>query len=564
MMRHLFLAIMILGSAVVTSADERILKYHSDIVVNEDGSMDVTEEITVRSEATRIRRGIYRDFPTDYKDRLGNRVRIGFDVQFVRRDGRNENYRVERQANGVRIYAGRESVFLDPGVYTYEIGYRTTHMLGFFDDHDELYWNVTGNGWDFPIDEASATVRLPDAVNKSDVRVQAYTGPYGSSGRDYASEVDPDAVASVRATRLLNAREGLSVVVSWPKGVIDEPTAAQRFKFLLSQNRGLLVALAGTAGALGILFVSWLRVGRDPPPGVVMPLYEPPSDMSPASLRYIAKMRYDKGALSTATLNLAVKGFVTIAARGGDYSLQRTKKAADNSLAPGEAVLLIKLFARGNNLSLKNDNHAVIGAARKAHLQTLRRYHHKRFFLDNASYLVPAIALVIGTLIVTRLMDEQTTATGIVFAIGFLGIALFWWLLKTPTPLGRKLLDKVDGFRMYLEFAEKDELHLKNPPEETPELFERYLPYALALDVEQPWAERFADVLKKAAREDGTAYRPNWYSGRFDSSNPTRFASTIGHSLGSAISSAATPPGSSSGGGGFSGGGGGGGGGGGW
>ena len=143
---------------------------------------------------------------------------------------------------------------------------------------------------------------------------------------------------------------------------------------------------------------------------------------------------------------------------------------------------------------------------------------------------------------------------------------VFYHLLKAPTAAGRRILDQIDGFRMYLSVAEKERLNLENPPAHTPQLFEMFLPYALALDVEQQWAEKFADVLAIAGRNAG-GYSPKWYSGTaWSSLGVAAFAGSLGSSLSSAISSASTAPGSSSGGGGggSTGGGGGGGGGGGW
>jgi uncharacterized membrane protein len=139
-------------------------------------------------------------------------------------------------------------------------------------------------------------------------------------------------------------------------------------------------------------------------------------------------------------------------------------------------------------------------------------------------------------------------------------------LLKAPTRAGRQLLDQIDGFRQYLEVAEKDEMNFRNPPEKTPQLFEQLLPYALALDVEQQWTERFAGVFAQL-RDGAERYQPTWYHGsHWDASRPTGFADALGSSLGSAVAASSTAPGSSSGsgGGGSSGGGGGGGGGGGW
>jgi hypothetical protein len=145
---------------------------------------------------------------------------------------------------------------------------------------------------------------------------------------------------------------------------------------------------------------------------------------------------------------------------------------------------------------------------------------------------------------------------------------LFYHLLKAPTLLGRRVLDRIEGFKLFLSATEKDRLQRMLPADHTPETYEKYLPYALALGVEQQWSEQFADVLSRASRpEGGTGYHPHWYSGSsWDSSRMGGFAASVGSALSSAISSASTAPGSSSGGGGggSSGGGGGGGGGGAW
>ncbi|MCP5091018.1 MAG: DUF2207 domain-containing protein [Gammaproteobacteria bacterium] len=148
----------------------------------------------------------------------------------------------------------------------------------------------------------------------------------------------------------------------------------------------------------------------------------------------------------------------------------------------------------------------------------------------------------------------------------FLTLVFFAIIMTRPTTRGRKLLDEMLGFKDFLEVAEKDELNLRNPPEKTPELFESYLPFALALGVDQQWSERFASVLAAIRDERGREYQPSWYNGSFNSANLSKTTSKLSSSLNTAVSSSVSPPGSSSGGGGggSSGGGGGGGGGGGW
>ncbi len=565
LLRPALLVICSLGT-LSAFADERILDFHSDITVFQDGNMHVVETIRVRAENQNIRRGIFRDFPTDYRDFLGNRVRVGFDLLDVHRDGRIEARHMEPLANGVRIYAGSSGVFLPPGVYEYQFKYRVSRMLGYFAGHDELFWNVTGNGWAFPIDRVSAKIKLPDSVRAEDIQIEGYTGPYGSRGQNYTAAVDFDARATIESNQPLGPFEGLTVVVSWPKGHVHEPTFAENMAFLLRQNMGLLTALSAGLGALLYLFLAWHRVGRDPPPGAIFPHYEAPEGFSPASIRYISRMGYDKTALTAAVLNLAVNGYLEIENRGDAYTLRATGKEPDEKLAPGEAVLYSKLFSDGYSVQLDNENHAILRRAMAAHKVTLDRYHRHRHFVTNGKFLAPAIVLLVGALIAVIILNELSAAVIITVVASAIAVAVFAWLLKAPTLLGRKLLDRVEGFRMYLELAEKEDLDLRNPPEKTPELFEVFLPYALALGVEQPWAEQFEEVFRRIRDQQGSDYRPQWFAGRWHASNPVKMASVVGSSLNAAISSAATPPGSSSGsgGGGFSGGGGGGGGGGGW
>jgi uncharacterized membrane protein YgcG len=182
-----------------------------------------------------------------------------------------------------------------------------------------------------------------------------------------------------------------------------------------------------------------------------------------------------------------------------------------------------------------------------------------------------ALPFFIGELVGLGVLVSVTSVSMLVVLLSLLAVnALFYQLLKAPTRAGRAVLDRLEGLRLYLEVAEKDELRFKHPPEKTPELFERLYPYALALGVEQQWADRFSGVFAKLEAER-RPYHPLWYhGGNFDSHNIGGFAGSLGGSLGTAIASSSIAPGSSSGsssfggGGGSSSGGGGGGGGGGW
>ena len=621
-------------------AAERITRFHADIEVLADGSMTVVETIAVRAEGREIKRGIYRDFPTVYRGVLGRRT-VGFEVLGVERDARPEPWFTQALSNGVRVYIGDADRMLDPGDYVYTIAYRTDRQLGFFDAHDELYWNVTGNGWAFPIERASADVRLPDSVPPAEIGVEAYTGPAGAREARYTAAVDAGGTARVESTAALAPGEGLTLVVTWPPGHLARPDLDARVSAYFTDNRALAIGAGGLLLLLVYYALAWLRVGRDPQAGIVIPRYEPPPGYSPAAMRFVSRMGYDHKTFASALVNLAVKGRLSIREADGDFVLAReddgnvpTKGAAES--APGEAVLMRRLFAGARRVALERANHRTIKAAMDAHERSLGADYETRYFRINLGFTAVGIGvslatlgvvlwrspipqgelagagfmvvwltgwtfgvfmlskLVVNTWRVGRGFSGTVTKLGLtLFALPFfageamglwflaraagpevvvLALALvavnwiFYELMKAPTLAGRRLLDVVAGFREYLRVAEGDELAMAGGPRRTPELFERYLPFAMALDVEQAWGEKFSDVIE-AAELNGDYQQPEWYHGEgWDDGSPGSFAAALGSSLSASVASSSTAPGSSSGagGGGSSGGGGGGGGGGGW
>jgi uncharacterized membrane protein YgcG len=563
---------------LAATGDERIHEFSSDIVVMEDGWIQVTETITVTAEGNRIRRGIYRDLPTRYRDRFGNDYEVDVEPLALLRNGAREDFHTERLRDGIRTYFGHADRLLEHGRHSYAFRYRASRMLGFFEDHDELYWNVTGFEWAFPIDRARATVRFDFDVPAGAISHEAYTGPFGAVGRDYESWVDASAVVEFEANAPLSPVNGLTIVVGWPKGLVAEPSAPERLLWLLSDNANLLTALSGLALLLAYYIPVWRRFGKDPEPGVIVTRYEPPEGYSPASLRYIRQMYYDDKVMTAAVVNLAVKGYLSINATEGsngffgigakdpEHWLTRTEPGPNApALAAGERELYEALFAGGDTVMLEKDNHELLGKAKDKHRQSLRSDYRYHYFRTNVVLNVPAI-FVAGAAIVLAFRQGPSLFT-VLAVIAMVAVLVgFAVSMKRPTVRGRRLLDEMLGFKDYLEVAEKNELNLRNPPEKTPELFEAYLPYALALGVDLAWAEKFAGVLAAVRRPDGGSYHPTWYNGSWSVSNLSGSTSQLSSSLHSAITSPVSPPGSSSGGGGggFSGGGGGGGGGGGW
>jgi uncharacterized membrane protein YgcG len=630
-------------AAAAPDRNERILDFHSDITLEDDGTFLVRETIVVNVTGRQIKHGIYREFPTRYKDRFGNNYVVGFHLIGAELDGYSEVSRVEDQLNGKRIYLGDPKFYVQAGRHTYVIAYSTNRQLGFFADHDEMYWNVTGNGWIFPIDHASATVTLPANISESDVTLDGFTGPQGSFDRNLTYQHEPGGAFTFETTAPRGPREGLSIVLSWKKGLIAPPTAQQQFADFLSDNRIALLSLLGLLILVLYYVLAWFAVGRDPERGVIVALYEPPSNLSPAATRYLARMGFDNKTFAAAILDMALRGFLIIKEQAGSYTLYRTK-ADDRNLTPDEKQLAAVVFSGRDQLWLHNENHTAIQAGLTALKNWLKLSEQKVYFLTNRGFLIPgaifSIVLVsglaamqsplslFGTIFLSFWLSIWSLAcAGLVigcssawktalssptskallagkallfslFSLPFLagevfGIfmlaklssifvatflflsmllhVLFHFLLKRPTFAGRRLLDQVEGFKMFLGAVDGDRLNRINPPEQTPQAFEKYLPYALALDVEQAWAEKFSGVLGAAgqAPDSGagsTVYAPSFYSGsNWNGFSGSSFASGFTDSFTSAISSSASAPGSSDGGGGGgSGGGGGGGGGGGW
>lgn len=560
------LLVIALSSSAV--ADERILSFHSDVRVFSDGVIEVTETIKVRAEGKAIRRGIYRDFPVEYRDRLGNRYEISVEPLAVTRNEMPEAFHTKRSGRDIRTYFGRSDRFIEHGEHTYVFRYRASRMLGFFKQHDELYWNVTGFRWAFPIDKASATVTLEFDVPRDSILVEGYTGPYGAEEQNYSRYMDEAGSVQFSANDPLSAANGLTIVVGWPKGFVAEPTWVRRTGWLLKDNRNLLVALAGLLLLFAYYIPVWRKYGKDPQEGVIVTRYEPPKGFSPSSLRYVRQMYYDNKVMTAAVVSLAVKGYLEIRNESDTHEL--CKIDADKSrpaMAAGEKELYSALFKEGSFVILEDSNHEVLGEARRAHKQSLKDDYQQKYFQTNGAMNIPAIGIVlVATVIALKSGDGPTLFVIGAIILMFMTMAFFAIIMKRPTLRGRQLLDNMLGFKDFLEIAEKDELNLRNPPEKTPQLFESLLPFALALGVDQQWSERFAKTLAAVRDPNGNGYQPSWYYGTWNSSRLAKTTSDLSSGLNSAISSSVTPPGSSSGGGGggFSGGGGGGGGGGGW
>ncbi len=565
----LLFALLLSASLLTTAsvfADERILDYHSDILIQVDGSLVVTETIRVQAEGNNIRRGIYRDFPTRYKDRHGNNYQVGMDVLDVQRNGVPEPFHTENRSNGVRIYIGSSDRMLSNGIHEYRLRFTTNRQLGFFEDYDELYWNVTGNGWVFPINHASARIELPSEVEAGDLRTAFYTGSQGANNQQAQSRVDNGRTIVFETTLGLQANEGLTVAVGWPKGIVDQPSNTQQATWFLQDNGSALVLLIGFLASLGWYLWAWNRFGRDPGKGVIIPRFRPPVSLTPAGCSYIRKMSFGKQAFTSAIISLGVKGYLEIEEDDDDFTLRQKRVKGNGKASKGERAMVDELFKGANKIELIQKNHRVFMKAQSVLKKALKAEHMGRLFNLNSIYALPAVALAITAVAVAIPLNGGPPVWIIFGVLSVILHPLFLFLMRAPTPAGRLIMDEIEGFKMYLDTAEQDRLDRMQSPQLTPEVFETFLPYAFALGVENSWCDRFSREFPEDLAQRG-GYHPAWYVGhRSGLAALGHIGNDFSSNLSSSISSASSPPGSSSGsgGGGSSGGGGGGGGGGGW
>ena len=620
--------LLLLGAAAAAQAEERIHRFVSDVRIQQDSSLEVTETIDVRAEHNEINRGIYRDFPTRYRGPRGNQVRIGFTFSEATLDGMPVPAKTESISNGVRIRIGDPDKYVDVGEHRYVIRYSTTRQIGRFNGYDELYWNATGNGWIFSIDVAEARIRLPETVKFGERA--SYTGPQGATSSNARVIEEKPGEIRFQTTGPLGPNEGLTVAVAFPKGVVAE---SNERSYWLTDYGPLFVGAGGLLGLLGYYFFAWKRVGRNPRAGTVVPIFSPPDDLTPAAMRYVTRMGSDDRTFAAALIDMGVRGHVRMVEEdGGWFSSDKTRLeriASTEPLPEDEEAALRELAMTGESIVMEQKNHKEFSAAQKALGTVLKERYEGTLFHKNwgwagagiiflvaavwlsASAVVAAtngaqiwlIGMGLGLFALAAIfiaLMQGTSSTGkclltagaflcgsIALATGapILGEALNsgWWQplvlpllalplvisafawIDAPTKEGRTVLDHIAGFKQYLSITERERLDRMHPPEDTPALFERYLPYAVALGVENRWADRFASVLAAAAVQGQQGFA--WYSGSSNPwDNPGGFVNTVGSSLASTVSAASTAPGSSSGsgGGGSSGGGGGGGGGGGW
>jgi len=556
--------LLLLAGMPLSAKDRRLEKFFSDIVVLPNGNVDVTENITFRFIGGPWQ-GIYRTIPVEYAGPRGLNYSLFLDVQNVSDEsGHKLKYESTRDRQYLKL-----KIFIpnaDDSTRTISIEYVVSDVIRFFDDHDEFYWNVTGDEWPIPIASAGAHIALPDGT--TNIRANAFTGAYRSRARDAGAEVVGTGVDLV-TTAPLAMHEGLTVAVAFDKGFVREPTVFSKLSLYLRSNWPLFLPI----GAFFLMFWMWWTRGRDPRLRPIAAQYEPPDKLTPGEVGTLIDNSVDMRDITASIVDLAVRSYLVIEEQKKDQLLGLThskeyvfhlKKPRSewNTLKPHEQELLDGFFSGGNagdsiSLSdLHNRFYQNIPGIRNQIFASLvgNGYYARRPDSVRSGYIlfgvVAAFILIWGGSRIASRMGMAPLAFVIAGILTGAIICGFGWFMPARTQAGARALEGILGFEDFLNHVEADRF---NRMIKTPEMFERFLPFAMALGVEKNWSRAFQGIYTQP---------PQWYQGSYGPTfYPNLFVSDLNSMSSLAGSAMSSAPRSSEGsgfsgdGGGFSGGG---------
>jgi uncharacterized membrane protein len=490
-----------------------IERFDARIAVGRDGVVDVTETITARF--TGSWNGIYRTVPVEYHTPQGFNWTLRLNLAGA----------TDAQGRALKVESNRERHYIKykiwvPGAEnttrTFVLRYRATNGLRFFEDHDELYWNVTGDEWDVPISAASARIELP--AGATGVRAIAFNGAYGSTAQDADVAIEGPTIR-VDMRQPLGFHEGVTVVIGWDTGLVAEPTRSDRAFGFLASNWPLGIPIVVLIGMAAI----WKRVGRDPRRLPVAVQYEPADSLTPAEAGTLIDESADMRDITATVVDLAVRGFLRIEERDEkvllglfskrDYVFHRlTPPAGAKALESHESRVLEGIFDDGGaavRLSdLDNEFYRHLPGIRTSILTHLvaRGFYRSRpdtvktYWLFGA-ILVGGAILAVGFTIGAAWLDMTPLPFAIAAVASGVIVAAFGRIMPARTVLGARALERVLGFEEFLRRVEGERLERLV---KTPEMFERFLPFAMAFGVERKWAKAFEGIYREP---------PTWYVG---------------------------------------------------
>jgi len=545
----IFLPFFVLGLFLFVQAygtsQEKIEDFSVEIWINKDSSFLVKESITY-DFGSNLKHGIYRKIPSD---------NLKIEVKKVTNEfGANYPIKVKKEKNYLKIRIGDPKKFVS-GEKTYNIFYLVQNGLGFFKDHDEIYWNVTGNEWQMPIEKTKAILHLPEKVSKENLKFACYTGHFGSKEKDCSFEVKENGEIVFLAKKSFSPGEGLTIALGWPKGVVKEPSFLSKILWRLECFWPLFIPFF----VFVYLFRKWFKEGRDSKikkPIVVQ--YEPPDNLKPAKMSLILKQKVEARDISATLVDLAVRGFIKIREikkrgifGGKDFGLEKLKDF--NTLSGYERTLLERIFEEKNKIKISSLQNSFYEDFKKITKEICQEATQEKYFIKNPQKIKKEWVIKGGLLMGLGIILGTIGNLLLFFSLFFSGILFFIFSPFMPkrTKKGTEILWYILGFKRYIETAERYRAQFY----EKANIFEEYLPYAISFDLVDKWAKAFEGIYKTP---------PQWYETSYVGSfSPKAFS----RSLSSAVSSMGgmfTFRGGSGLGGGSAGGGGGGGGGGSW
>lgn len=540
-------------------AEEKIDKFITDIQLHSDASIQVEESITY-DFGDAERRGILRDIIVGYNARGGNyKLRVS-EISVVDENNNPYTFTTSYSGSNLQIKIG-DADKLITGLHTYRIRYTVRRAINYFKDHEELYWNATGNGWEVPIGEAETIVRLESGLTDSDVMRTCYFGPYGSTSVCDMSvitenqETGKPVSAVVFKAKDLDSYEGLTVVVGVPVGTIEKPPLAETIWEIVRDNGILLLPVI----IFFWLFRRWKKYGKDAKGrGTIIPEYEAPDNLAPAEVGTLYDNRADRTDVSAQIIQLAVKGYLKIRReetgavfKSADYVFTKLKPS-DDLTKSFDKEIMDNLFEKGETVKLSDLKFEFASTMQKIIKNLYEDLTKDGYFIKNpmmikVKYLVSGCFTFFLAFFIGVFFGFLGVFSMVVTAVI---IIIFAFIMPALTKKGAETKEKILGLKLYMTVAEKARIEFHNAPEKNPERFEKLLPYAMVMKVEKEWAKQFEGIYN---------IKPSWYddpnyngvfTAAFLTSSLASFDTTAASDLGATVSSSA-----SSGGSGFSGGG---------
>jgi uncharacterized protein (TIGR04222 family) len=524
--------------------------FGSVLSVGADGIVDVREEI--RGTFLEPRHGLYRYVPFRYRSPSGGRFTTQVESVSVKRFDEEANAFLDEPfafypEDDFVVWKIGDADVTHVGDFAYQISYRVARAILPHEDADELYWNVTGHGWDAPFATVTADVSVAGG-DPATFKTACYTGAPGSKESDCQAAVDGAAVRFV-------AHEPMTVSVLFPKGLVAQPTAWQQARWWIADHWQLIYLLIPIA-AFAWLLHAWWHHGRDPRGrGVVVAQYEPVDGLRPGEIGTLADGTMHAQDFSATVVDLAVRGYLQIVEEDRKKFTLKKRKSADEGLRSYERAVLERIFGSSEEVSVTSHADAFV----KAKDETAKTLHE---WVAQAGYYVknPSTAKWkyggIGIAIIFILFFVGPVGGGVLFGSLLATGALF--LIFAPfmpqrTEKGAVAAEEAQGFKLYLATAEKHRIQWQ----EKERIFERFLPYAMVFGVAAKWSQALAVQARQA---------PAWYVGSFHGGafDANAFSEKMTAFTAAAQQAARPQSSGGGGGGGFSGGGFGGGGGGSW